>query len=289
LEAGKLENISAVIDCVRFIECDLCEPEACRKVTTDVNVVMNLAGRAYGLGYSTQHHGEMLYHNSVLQLHMLEAARLNNVDRFLVVSSSCVYPDETVVPTPELDVATGKPERTNEGYGWAKRIAELQATYYYQEYGMKIAIARPFNVYGGRYLWNEAKSHVIPALIKKVLDGDDPVIIWGSGNQGRSFLHARDTAKIMMLVTERYACAQPVNIGYDDAISIADLVKLICQVSGRHPKVVFDPTKPEGQFRKSADATLLRKVTDNYQPGIDLRQGIEEMIDWYEKTFGRSP
>jgi nucleoside-diphosphate-sugar epimerase len=250
---------------------------------------MNLAGRAYGLEYSIQHHGEMLYHNSVLQLHMLEAARLNSVKRFLVVSSSCVYPDDAVIPTPELDVATGKPERVNQGYGWAKRIAELQATYYFQEYGMEIAIVRPFNPYGGRYPWHKDKSHVIPALTKKVLDGDDPVIVWGSGNQRRNFLHVRDVAKIMMLVTERYACAQPVNIGYEDDISIADLVKLICKVVGRNPNVVFDTTKPEGRFRKAADATLLRKVTDNYQPEIDLRRGIEEMIDWYEKTFGRSP
>lgn len=94
LERGKLDNISTVIDCIRFVECDLRESDACREVTTGADVVMNLAARAYGLGYSIQHHGEMLYHNLMIQLQMLEAARLNNVRRFLVVSSSCVYPDD---------------------------------------------------------------------------------------------------------------------------------------------------------------------------------------------------
>lgn len=287
LETGKLDNISAVIDSVRFIESDLRQPDTCREVTTNIDVVMNLAAKAYGLEYNMQHHGEMLYYNSILQMNMLEAARLNNVEKFLVVSSSCVYPDDAFVPTPELDVATGKPEHGNEGYGWAKRIAELQATYYYQEYGMEIAIVRPTNAYGGRSPWDENISHVIPALVKKVLDGEDPVIVWGSGKQKRNFLHAKDVGKIMMLITEHYACAQPVNIGYEDEISISDLIKLICDVSGQNPKLVFDNTKPEGRFRKAVDATLLKKVTNNYQPTIDLRKGIEEMIDSYENTFGK--
>ncbi len=289
LETGTLENLSSVENQVQFSCADLRDRDVCQQVSADIDIVMNLAGRAFGLEYSMKHHGEMLYHNTIIQLNMLEAARLNNVKRFLVVSSSCVYPDNAPIPTPELDVLCGLPEQVNQGYGWAKRIAELQAKYYHDEYGMKIAICRPSNQYGGHIHWIGEKTHVIPILIKKILEGQDPLIVWGSGRQRRNFLHATDAARLMMMLTQRYLCAEPVNIGYDDDISIAELVSLICEISGKQPKVVFDTSKPEGQFRKCADATMLRKVTDNYQPQVSLREGIEEMIEWYHKTLRKMP
>ena len=285
LETGTLDNIASVKDQVRFIHADVKDVNACLRVTKDIDVVMNLVGRAYGMEYSAKHHAEMLYHNSVVQLLMLEAARLNDVSRFLVVSSSCVYPDDAPIPTPELDVMTGLPEQVNAGYGWAKRIGELQAAYYHAEYQMEIAICRPFNPYGGRYRWSGEKSHVLPTLVKKVLDGQNPLIVWGSGKQRRNFLHARDTARLMMLVTEHHPRCHPVNLGYDEDISIAKLVSLICEAAGRQPEIVFDTSKPEGRFRKCPDATLLRKVTNDYQPEISLDRGIEEMLEWYHREF----
>lgn len=285
LETGTLENLSAVRDRVEFVYGDLRDRSDCARASAGFEVVLNLAGHAFGLEYSMKHHGEMLYDNAVMQMNMLEAARANGVRRFLVVSSSCVYPDDAPIPTPELPVITGTPEGVNEGYGWAKRVAELQAAYYHREYGMEIAICRPFNPYGGRYIWSGEKSHVIPTLVKRVLDGEDPLVVWGSGNQRRNFLHVRDAARLMMAITANHACAEPVNIGYDDDISIADLVALICELGGVEPKVVFDTTKPEGRFRKCADATLLRKVTNGYKPVIELREGIQEMIDWYHRSF----
>lgn len=287
LSTSSLENLSSVRKKIQFIRGDLRDLKLCLKVTEGVEVVMNLASPAYGMGYSIQHHGEMFYGTALVQLQMFEAARMNKVSRFLVVSSSCVYPDDAPIPTPELEVMTGRPEKVNEGYGWAKRIGELQGRYYASEYGMEIAICRPFNPYGGRYRWKGQKSHVIPTLVKRILDGEDPLRVWGSGNQRRNFLHARDTARLMMMITDRYACAQPVNIGYEDDVSIAELVSLICEVSRKSPQVVFDTEKPEGRFRKCADATLLKKITNNYVPKISLRQGVQEMIDWYHRSFKR--
>jgi len=287
LLTGVKENISEVADKVDFVQADLRNREDCERVSAGFEVVMNLAGKAYGLEYSMGHHGEMFYDNAVIQLHMLEAARLNGVKRFLVVSSSCVYPDDAPVPTRESDAVCGLPERVNEGYGWAKRVGELQAKYYHHERGMEIAICRPFNPYGGRYRWSGEKSHVIPTLVKKILDGQNPLVVWGSGKQRRNFLHARDTARLMMMVTERYPCGEPVNVGLDHDISIAELVSLICEVSGKDPVITFDTSKPEGRFRKCPDATLLRTIAGNYEAEISLRQGIEEMIEWYYRTFGK--
>jgi len=288
LETGVLENIANVIDDVRFVEADLIHFDACLRVSQAMEVVLNLVGKVHGVGYSSKHHGEMLFHNAVTHLNMLEAARRNGVERFLVVSSSCVYPDDGPVPTPELPVTTGLPEQANQGYGWAKRIAELQARYYHREYGMKIAIARPTNAYGARYPWRgEQNSFVMPTLVKKIMDGESPLVVWGSGKQGRNFVHARDMVKLLMILTERYACAEPCNVGYEDDTSIAELVSLICEVTGRHPEVAFDTSKPEGRFRKCVDSTLLREITDNYTPEIGLKEGIQDMIEWYYQTFKR--
>jgi len=286
LEAGALDNIAAVAAQVRFIQEDLSTLDGCLKVAEGADVIMNLAGRVRGVGYSSNHHGEMLYQNTVIQLNMLEAARLNGVKRFLAVSSSCVYPDDAEAPIPELPVRLGLPESSNEGYGWSKRIAELQAEYYFKEYGIETAIVRPTNACGSRYPWRgEQNSFVMPTLVKKILDGVDPLVVWGDGQQRRNFLHATDIARLFMRVTERYACARPVNIGYEQDTSIAELVDLICEVTQRRPKIVFDASKPVGCLRKCVDSTLLRKVTDDYRPQISLEQTIQEMIAWYHKTF----
>ena len=177
LEAGSLDNIAAVADRVTFVQADLVDLGACLKVSQGAEVIMNLAGRVRGVGYSSTHHGEMLYQNTVIQLNMLEAARQNGVPRFLTVSSSCVYPDEAEAPIPELPVTLGLPERSNEGYGWSKRVAELQAHYYFNEYGIETAIVRPTNACGARYPWRgEQNSFVMPTLMKKIMDGTDPLM-----------------------------------------------------------------------------------------------------------------
>ncbi len=286
LEAGTLDNIVSVADQVKFVKADLIALDTCLKVSEGADVVMNLAGRVRGVGYSSKHHGEMLYQNTVIQLNMLEAARQNSVPRFLAVSSSCVYQDDAEAPIPELPVTLGLPESSNEGYGWAKRVAELQAQYYFKEYGIETAIVRPTNACGSRYPWRgEQNSFVMPTLVKKIMDGSDPLEVWGNGQQRRNFLHATDIARLFMMVTERYACAKPVNIGYEQDISIAELVNLICEVTGKYPRIVFDTSKPTGCLRKCVDSTLLRKVTDGYEPRVSLEQTVHEMIAWYHNTF----
>ena len=288
LVKGRLENLHSVANDIEFIRDDLRDRSVCDRVTKGVDVVMNLAGIAYGIEFSYSHHGEMLTSNTLIALNVLESARKNDVQRFLVVSSSCVYPDDVVVPTPEIEVTTGTPEKANEGYGWAKRVAELQAMYYAREYGMNIAIVRPFNACGGRYIWEEKSAHVVPSLVKKVMDGDDPVVVWGSGDQRRDFLHAKDFARGMVLVTEHCAVADPVNIGLDNDISIRELVEMICVAAGKRPKIIFDSSKPEGRFRKSADPTKLYRIAGGFHPEVSLEEIIEEMIEWYARNFRNS-
>ncbi|MGE3858347.1 MAG: NAD-dependent epimerase/dehydratase family protein [Dehalococcoidia bacterium] len=286
LQNGVRENIAPVADRITFIEGDLRERRDCRQWLTDQDLFLNLAARASGVGFSRTHHATMLMDNLASCVVPLDVARECGVSHAVVISSSCVYDDSVPVPTPEIGAFEGWPERVNEGYGWAKRIEELAASYLRAETGMQVTVLRPFNVYGGNYPWHSGeRAHVIPSLVKRVLDGEDPLVVWGSGEQRRNFLHGADAAFAMLKVVEA-GPGDPVNIGYEDDTRIADLVNLVCDVTGRSPRIVFDRSKPDGQARKSADATRLRALTGGYEPRISLREGIEDMVRWYARRFG---
>ena len=286
-ENGERSVLDPVARNINIVEADLHERQVCDEVLPGCDLFVNLAAKASGIGFSRTHHGEMLVDNVLTGLVPLQAAARHSVPHVVMVSTSCVYPDDAPVPTPELDPFVGAPESVNAGYGWAKRVQEIAGGYFARELGMQVTILRPFNMYGANYPWRSVeKAHVIPALVKRVLDGEDPLVVWGSGDQRRNFLHGSDAAEVILRVIER-APAEPVNIGYEEDTSIAELVALICDVTGRRPKIEFDRSKPDGAARKSADSTRLRALTGNYTPRVTLHQGIEEMMQWYERTFDK--
>lgn len=278
LESGRLENLEAVRSDITFLHGDVTVVEHCRRWFAGQDAVLNLAGRAPGVGYSHRNHEVQLGRNLLIGSSVLEGARQAGVRRVLVVSSSCVYPEDAPVPTPELPLFTGEPEQVNTGYGWAKRYQELQAHYYAEHFGMEIALARPFNAYGGRDLTLGERSHVIPALIERLFSDAPELVVWGSGRQTRSFIHARDVAAALVLLTELYAVCDPVNVGHEQEISLQELVALLMDLSGRRKPVVFDASKPVGCLRKAADMTKLRRVTGGFTPQTDLRTGLREML-----------
>ena len=152
---------------------------------------------------------------------------------------------------------------------------------------MDIAIARPFNAFGERDLASGETSHVIPALICRLLSDDPELIVWGSGRQTRSFIHARDVAAGLRLITERYAVCDPVNVGHDREITMRELVAMLMELSGIRKRVVFDASKPEGCLRKSADAKKLRSVTGGFEPQTDLKEALVGMIEAHRSFLGR--
>lgn len=278
LERGKLSYLEKSFDSIHFVQGDLKDMTTCREITGGMDVVMNLAAKVTGIEYNRFHHGDMFTSNLTLCSNVLEASRMNSVPRYLCVSTACIYPHDAKVPTPESEGDRGEPEPTNQGYGWAKRMAEKQASYYAEEYGMGIAIARPFNAYGPRDHYDEGTSHVVPALIKRVLDGDNPVLVWGTGNQSRAFVHVRDLARGLMLVTEKNPAADPTNIGHDKEVTIRELMELILRITGMSPEVVYDTTKPDGYPRRAADVTKLKRVTGGFVPDTPLEEGVREMV-----------
>ncbi len=280
LVRGNRERIQAILNKVRLETIDLFEYPNCVQVCRNQEVVLNLAAKVTGIEYNRFHMADMFETNMKLQMNVLRAAAEGGVKRFLQVSTACIYPHDAKVPTPESEGERGSPEPTNEGYGLAKLMGERLAKYYTKEKGMEVVIGRPFNAYGPRDHFDEATSHVIPAIMKRVLDGDDPVKIWGSGNQSRAFVHAKDVARGMMLVAEKAPPAEPINIGHDHEVTIKELFALICKVIGKHPRPHLDTTKPDGYPRRAADTTLLRKYT-GFVPSIPLEDGIREMLEYF--------
>lgn len=284
---GRSEKPINLINCLEKIDyviADLSKMENCLKVVHGMDVVFHLASKVAGISYNVAHPAEMFKTNSLLNLMMLEASRIENVERYQCTSSTCVYPRYCEVPTPETEGFKDDPEPTVLGYGWAKRIAELQARFYAKEYGMKIAIIRPTNAYGPRDDFSQETSHVIPALIRKVYESNDVITVWGSGNQTRSFIYVEDLARAMMEVTEKYAVADPINIGTEEEITIKDLASLITKISGKNLLVKFDLTKPEGQPRKFADITKAKEKID-WRPDFALESGLKKTIEWYKRQY----
>jgi GDP-L-fucose synthase len=282
LQNGKLENLASVQNSITFIKGSCISSKEAEKACEGQEVVMNLAARVGGIEFNRTHQATMMRDNLLIGTVMLEAARKKNVERFLVVSSACVYPRACSVPTPESEGFLDEPEPTNGGYGWAKRMAEKLGTYYAEEYGMKVGIVRPYNCYGPRDHFDPELSHVIPALIKRVLDGENPVKVWGSGRQTRAFLYVEDLAEGMILSIENYPVPDPINLGTDDEISIKNLINKIIKMSGIKTKVEFDTTKPDGSPRRNSDNKMAIEKT-GFKAKIPLSLGLERTIKWYQK------
>ena len=248
------------------------------------DIVFHLAARVAGIGYNVAHPATMLRDNLTLTHTTLEATRLGGVKRFQFVSSACVYPRHCTIPTPETEGFVGDPEPTNYGYGWAKRMGEVLTKTYAEEFHFEVSIVRPYNGYGPRDNFDPETSHVIPALIKRVIGGEDPVIVWGDGSSTRSFLYVEDFARGILEACEKYPVADPINIGSQEEISIKELVALIIEISGSKAGVRFDRSKPNGQPRRNCDT---RKATEKigFMARVPLREGLKETIEWYRKSL----
>jgi GDP-L-fucose synthase len=284
IASGIPPNLAAVAPHIQLKQADLADLEQAKDCCRNQDVVINMAARTGGVGFNTAHPGTVFHDNVILNTNMLEAARVAETERFLVVSSACVYPVEASVPTPESEGFNGDPEPANFGYGWAKRLAEIQARTYAEEFGMKIAIVRPYNAYGPRAQFDPAVSHVVAALIKRVFDGENPVLVWGDGEQERAFLYAGDFARGLLETVEKYAVCDPVNIGTDEETKIKDLVKMIIQLTGKDVAPYFDTTKPGGSPRRNCDTTKAKEKV-GFVAKVGLAEGLKETIDWYRRDI----
>lgn len=284
LQNGNLKNLKDVKDKIKFIKGDCRDLVTAKNACQGIDVVFNLAARVGGIEYNRTHQGTMLRDNLMIGATIIEAARKASVERFLVVSSACVYPRNCSIPTPESEGFLDEPEPTNGGYGWAKRMSEQLGKYYEEEFGMKVGIVRPYNCYGPRDHFDPDTSHVIPALIKRVLDGENPVRVWGTGKQTRAFLYVEDLAEGMISAIEKYPVPDPINLGTDEEISIRDLIQKIIKFTNSKVDIVFDTTKLDGSPRRNSDN---RKVRDKigFVAKTRLDEGLKKTIAWYRNNY----
>ena len=278
------DKLSAVLDKIEFVPADLLQLNDCLNAVKSMQIVIDLAAAVGSAQTNSNQPGTMFSRNSVLGLNMLEAARIEGVERLTYVSSTTVYSPAASVPNREEDGFKDDPDESNLGYGWAKRAVELGANFYNKEFGMKIAIVRPSNTFGPRDNFETEPLHVIPALIKRVLAAKEEIEVWGNGKQSRTFIYVKDVVSALLLATEDYAVADAVNVSTDEEIAVKDLIQLIMKICGRDLMIRYDTSKPQSQTRKAADTTKMREKL-NWKPSCTLEAGLRETIQWYSKEF----
>jgi GDP-L-fucose synthase len=247
-------------------------------------VVVHLAAKVGGIGYIKERPGEFFYDNLMMGVQVMEQGRRFGVRKLVALVTVCAHPKDAPVPFREEDLWCGYPEETNAPYGLAKKMLIVQAQAYRQQYGFNAITLLPANLYGPGDHFDPAFSHVIPALIHKCIEaiekGHDAIEVWGTGNASREFLYVEDAAEAIVLATERYNGAEPINIGTGREVTIRELVGTIVRLTGFRGRVLWDPSKPDGQPRRCLDVSKAEKLF-GFRARTPLEEGLERSVAWY--------
>jgi GDP-L-fucose synthase len=270
----------------RSAEYDLCEKEDVDRLfdAARPQVIIHLAAVVGGIGANRMHPGRFFYDNAMMGLQMIEGARRHGLEKFVCLGTVCSYPKFTPVPFQEENIWNGYPEETNAPYGLAKKMLLVQLEAYRQEYGFRGIYLIPVNLYGPRDNFDLETSHVIPALIRKCVEakraGAPQLVVWGTGQATREFLYVEDAAEAIVLASEKYDGAAPMNLGSGQEVSIRDLVEMIQAMTGYAGEVIWDQTQPDGQPRRSLDTS---KASDflGWRARVPLQEGLRRTIEWY--------
>lgn len=272
----------------RSKDCDLRIRSSCQKAVEGVDAVLHLAAKVGGIGYNRDNPGSLFYDNMVMGAEMMEAARQAGVQKFLAVGTICSYPKFTPVPFREENFWNGYPEETNAPYGLAKKMLAVQAAAYRQQYNFNAITLLPVNLYGPGDNFDSKSSHVIPALIRKILEakklGQKFIEVWGTGEATREFLYVEDAAEGIVKALIRYNSPEPVNLGSGSEISIRDLVGQIAELCCFKGEIHWDSSKPDGQPRRFLDTSKAEKEF-NFKAQTRFEDGLKETINWYEKNL----
>ncbi len=271
----------------RSKKCDLRSWENSQKAVQDIDVVIHLAARVGGIGFNQKNPATLFYDNALMGIQLMEAARKEGVKKFVALGTVCAYPKFTNVPFKEDDLWNGYPEETNAPYGIAKKIVLVQAQAYRAQYGFDAIYLLPVNLYGPGDNFDPVSSHVIPALIKKMVDakesGAPEVVVWGTGNASREFLYVDDAADGIILATERYDDSEPVNLGSGKEITIKVLAMTIADLVGYKGLIIWDSSRPDGQPRRRLDVSKA-KDKFGFVSKTSFTEGLRKTVDWYIKN-----
>ena len=272
----------------RRAEHDLTSMEATERLfdETEPELVFHLAAEVGGIGANRANPGRYWYANLMMGAHVLEQARRHATAKLVIAGTICAYPKLAPVPFHEDDLWSGYPEETNAPYGVAKKAILVGAQSYREQYGTNAIFLLPVNLYGPDDNFDLATSHVIPALIRKMVEasdrGEGEIVLWGDGTPTREFLYVEDCARVLALAAERYDGAEPVNLGTGEEIAIRDLAELVREATGYRGAIRWDTSKPNGQPRRWLDTTRAEELF-GFRAAVPLREGIARTVAWYRE------
>ena len=252
-------------------------------------LVVHLAAEVGGIGANRDNPGRYWYANLMMGAHVLEQSRVSGVEKLVLLGTICSYPKFAPVPFREDDLWNGFPEETNAPYGVAKKALLTGAQAYREQYELDAVYLLPVNLYGPRDNFDLHTSHVIPALIRKMVEarehGSGEIVLWGDGTPTREFLHVEDCAEGIWRAARLYDGDEPVNLGTGEEIAIRDLAELVAELTGYDGEIVWDTSKPNGQPRRKLDTTRAEALF-GFRAQRTLREGLSQTIEWYVAQAG---
>ena len=278
----RLEGDGHDVFAARRRDYDLTSMEAASRLFDDARpeLVFHLAAEVGGIGANRANPGRYWYANLVMGAHVLEQSRIHEIRKLVVAGTVCAYPKHTRVPFSEDELWNGYPEETNAPYGVAKKAVLVGAQAYREQYGLNAIYLLPANLYGPRDNFDLESSHVIPALIRKMVGSKDEVVLWGDGSPSREFLYVSDCVEGLLLAAKRYEGTEPVNLGTGLETTIRELAEMIADVTGFEGEITWDASMPNGQPRRSLDASRADEFF-GFRARTQLREGLERTVDWY--------
>ncbi len=278
----RLERDGHDVFAARRRDYDLTSMDAASRLFEDARpeLVFHLAAEVGGIGANRANPGRYWYANLVMGAHVLEQSRIHEVGKLVVAGTVCAYPKHTPVPFREDDLWNGYPEETNAPYGVAKKAVLVGGQAYRAQYGLNTIYLLPANLYGPRDNFHPTNAHVIPDLIRKMIESSGEVVLWGDGTPTREFLFVDDCVEGLALAAERYEGADPVNLGNGVETSIRELAETIADVTGFEGEIIWDTSMPNGQPRRQLDASRAEELF-GFRAHTPLREGIERTVAWY--------
>jgi len=269
-------------DRIELVQADLTRLEDCRAACEGIQYVIHAAGAVAAAGITATNPMAAMTTNLVLTAYTLQAAWDSGVERYLVFGSSTGYP-VTSYPVKEEEMWSGPTHSSYFGYGWMRRYLERISEFAASKSKIGIALVRPTAVYGRYDNFDPVTSHVIPALVRRAVAGENPFEVWGTGSEVRDFLHVTDLVRGCLLVLEKHAVCDPVNIGYGKTVTIKDVVGAILKAAGHDAaQVVFNSSKPTAIPVRMVDTSKAKRLL-GFEPSVSLEQGLADTVRWYRE------
>ncbi len=255
--------------------------------TTRPDIVIHLAGLVGGILVNKEKPADFFYRNLTMGTFIIHQSYLYRIKKLIAAGAGCGYPESAPTPLKENSLWDGPPQPESAPYSLAKRMLHVQSQAYYRQYGFHSVIIVPGNVYGPYDNFNLYQSHVIPALVSKfveaVVQSSDIVEVWGSGKPSRDFVHVNDVVEGILLAAEKCDTPELINISSGNEHTIQQIVELLVELTGFKGKVVWNLNRPDGQKQRRFDITKAKDIL-GYQPGVSLRDGLNDTIKWYREN-----